>query len=58
MKKNNLTTSSTCATKRHLNLKEIEALNYIIDEGIHAIRERPLGIGFQEQVSNHYKLLW
>jgi len=36
----------------------MEVLNYIIDEGNHAIRERPLGIGFQEKVSNHYKLLW
>jgi hypothetical protein len=33
-------------------------LSCIIDEGIHAIRERPLGIGFQEQVSNRHKLLW
>jgi len=36
----------------------MEVLNYIIDEGIHAIRERPLGIGFQELVSNRHKLLW
>jgi hypothetical protein len=36
----------------------VEVLNYIIDEDIYAIRERPLGIGFQEQVSNRHKLLW
>jgi hypothetical protein len=36
----------------------MEVLNYIIDEGIHATRERPLGIVFQEMVSNRHKLLW
>jgi hypothetical protein len=36
------TIASTCTTKRHLNLKEMEVLNYIIDEGIQAIRQRTL----------------
>jgi hypothetical protein len=30
--------------------------NFIIDEGVQATRARPLGIGFQERVSNRHKL--
>ncbi len=31
--------------------------NFIIDEGVHAKRDWPLEIGFQERVSNRHKLL-
>ncbi len=31
--------------------------NFVIDEGVHATKDRPLEIGFQERVSNHHKLL-
>jgi len=32
--------------------------NCITDEGVYATRDWPLGIGFQERVSNRHKLLW